>query len=252
MWQRRPQKEPARLRLKSGIRRHMTFARRIAVRYAVRVPGWQRSLVMTLARRSSFQSIVHRHWRRAVVRISPRINLNLATVPRETSSPPRSEVSAPVSPIRRLMTLIQSGKVVERVISSIQRESLLQRVTSSIERESLLRRVTPSIESESLLQRMVTRRRRIQADERFDPDGAIRRPISRVVRREPGVPRERRSYPARPAFEATASPRIHGRASEFATTQTEAPAIDVNRLSDEVIRSIDRRIIAKRERLGRM
>ena len=40
-----------------------------------------------------------------------------------------------------------------------------------------------------------------------------------------------------------------GRSQDFGGT-TEPPTVDVNRLTDQVLRAIDRRIIAQRERLG--
>jgi hypothetical protein len=39
--------------------------------------------------------------------------------------------------------------------------------------------------------------------------------------------------------------------SALAEGPPQLPAIDVNRLTDQVIRAIDRRIIANRERMGR-
>jgi hypothetical protein len=69
-------------------------------------------------------------------------------------------------------------------------------------------------------------------------------PVPRVVHRNAGRAASAESQPA------TAKPTD---AKAFSSTPaTTPPAIDVERLTNEVVRAIDRRIIAQRERLGRV
>jgi hypothetical protein len=80
-------------------------------------------------------------------------------------------------------------------------------------------------------------------------DLSLARPVSRVVRRPvtASVPADRRLLPE------TATTLPEPRSVVASRTSPPAPApIDVHRLTDQVIQAIDRRIIAQRERLGRI
>jgi len=74
------------------------------------------------------------------------------------------------------------------------------------------------------------------------------RPVPRVVRRSGAMQAGDEQPPAAGAFAATSSPRLaiaqvpgHGE-----------PPLDLNHLTDQVVQAIDRRIIAQRERMGRV
>lgn len=213
-------------RLRLQMQRHMNFAQRIAARYAGRSPGWLRSLNMTLVCRLGIQSMVLRHWQRALFHLSPRINLSFVSgIPEGVFRPDRPAVSTTISPIRRVMNWLRSETYVKRVVRSIERETLVEHVTS--------------------------RRRRIEADAGNGPDKPKQKPIMKVLRRERGLVTQKPDGPKAEVYEPIASP---GRGYQRGSVMTPAAtsSIDVNQLTDEVIRSIDRRIIARRERLGRV
>ena len=67
-----------------------------------------------------------------------------------------------------------------------------------------------------------------------------------VVRRSPAVPE-----PAAAEVLATDSSRSARTGTRKVVPRESQPAVDLNRLTDEVIQAIDRRILSQRERLGR-
>lgn len=74
-------------------------------------------------------------------------------------------------------------------------------------------------------------------------------PLRRVLRASPDARSERRP-PSDPAAATTLQARPD-RMLRDRVTRAPQPIVDVNGLTDQVIRAIDRRIIAQRERLGR-
>jgi hypothetical protein len=73
-------------------------------------------------------------------------------------------------------------------------------------------------------------------------------PVSRVFARGAPASQAGESAPTPPHEPAAASA---ARRSSSGSPQTDSPPVDLNQLTEEVIRAIDRRIIAQRERLGR-
>lgn len=226
MRRQRLRKQRTEFGLRLQIQRHANFARRITNRYAGRSPVWQRPLSMAMVRRIGPQSIVQRHWHRELFHLSPRINLSfISSLQQVVFKPKRPNVLSTILPIRRVMNWLQSPTIVKRIERSIENEILVEHVAS--------------------------RRRRIEVDAEFSTDKPQQKPISKVLRREKGLATQK---PDRLKLEATktmTSPE-HRYQSGSSMTAAATPAIDVNQLTDEVIRSIDRRIIAQRERLGRI
>ncbi len=226
MRQQRLRKQRTGFRLRLRMQRHANFAQRIANRYAGRSPVWQRPLSMALVCRLGLQSMVQRHWRRALFLLSPHFNLSYVSVLPEVIFRLKLPVeSTTILPIRRVMNRLRS--------------------------ETGVKRVERLIENETLVEHVVSRRRRIEADAAFSPDKPQQKPIAKVLRRERGLAIQKPDGPKAEVYEPTPSAEYRYQRSS-AITPASTPAIDVNQLTDEVIRSIDRRIIAQRERLGRV
>jgi hypothetical protein len=77
------------------------------------------------------------------------------------------------------------------------------------------------------------------------------RPVLRVFRRSPAI-RTAREVVSSPAIVESAAPRITAHPRDNRSRVADIPAVEVSRLTDQVIQAIDRRIIAQRERLGRV
>jgi hypothetical protein len=75
------------------------------------------------------------------------------------------------------------------------------------------------------------------------------RPVPRVVRRSGAVGTGDDQPPAAETFAAASRTRP---ATAQVPGHGELPSLDLNRLTDQVVQAIDRRIIAQRERLGRV
>lgn len=112
-----------------------------------------------------------------------------------------------------------------------------------------LRREAPELVS---LEHVEARSRRIEPGATLSiPALAINEPVPRVVRRlAPGLagaqPMDIGSVQP-----STRSANRHDVSPGWGSSGTTVPALDVDRLTEQVIKGIDRRIIAQRERLGR-
>jgi len=80
--------------------------------------------------------------------------------------------------------------------------------------------------------------------------GAMAQPVSRVVRRSGSIPVSPEVAPPMPPVRRFASDLGFQTADSGRKTVAFGPT-DLNRLTDQVIQAIDRRILAQRERLGR-
>lgn len=74
-------------------------------------------------------------------------------------------------------------------------------------------------------------------------------PVQRIVRRSATPDEPERSLA--PKHEEVASGMPEGQKKFKAVPLASVPSIDINRLTDQIIQTIDRRIIAQRERMGR-
>ena len=102
------------------------------------------------------------------------------------------------------------------------------------------RRLNPvRLMAETLIEYVKARSRRIEPT-------PIERHVPRVVRRMAPVSFSPEAVDARPV-----QPSMHPANRHGTSPVTAAPALDMDRLTEQVIQGIDRRIIAQRERLGR-
>lgn len=120
------------------------------------------------------------------------------------------------------------------------------------------------IRREHTLARLLARATRVEAATRPQPAaprrGAARHPapgpaappVERVLRRP--VPAQRDDAPAQPSVPTAlpAAPALRAAPVAPATARQLPGGLDVGRLADEVIETIDRRVLARRERLGRV
>ncbi len=136
----------------------------------------------------------------------------------------------------------------------------------------MLRTLVHSVESSTLdrlVYRMVTQGQRVEANSRAAPasfaPGSLAKPaastmaflpvpemppVQKIVRR--AVPAETESVASPRTMAGASGANYEAGRSTNARPQPPQPAIDVNQLTDQVIKAIDRRIIAQRERLGRV
>ncbi len=193
--------------------RHAGFARAITGRYGRRAAGAARPLGMTLARRWLFLNVVQRRLLRSTVRISPRLFMRPATLRDPTNG--RNDTGAPLA------------------VFHTHRLRLLP-------------------ENELLVRRITGRGRRIEAAEAaHGPGFPLEQPVQQVMRRSSQIPDDRQEGKRYRTAEWM-PPMDSGRSDSGWGRQPPAPAaIDTNRLTDQVIQAIDRRIIAQRERMGR-
>lgn len=196
--------------------RHARFAEWIARRYTLCSLQRRSPLSMTFARRWTLQSFMQRHWHRSTVTIAPRIEIRL---------------QAP----RRLIA--SGGPSGERPLN-----------LSHSRRLNPVRRM-----AETLMEYVEARARRIEpAAGLRNPTLSIDRPVPRVLRRIAPVSFNAEAVDAGQVQTSLHSANRHVTSPGPGSPVTAAPAIDVDRLTEQVIQGIDRRIIAKRERLGRL
>lgn len=103
-----------------------------------------------------------------------------------------------------------------------------------------------------IVRRLTKRLRRIDGAENNPPHPAsavaTARSIPRVLRR----PAAEAAVEAQPAADQTTNPSRQAAWPQQAARVDDPAALDINRLTEQVVSTIDRRIIAHRERLGRM
>jgi hypothetical protein len=195
--------------------RHARFAERIAGRYALRSLQKQAQLSLTFARRWTLQTFMHRHWHRSALPVAPRIEIRLQAMRRVIASGgPSGETPLAVSSPRRLNPV--------------------------------------RLMAETLIEYVKARARRIEPTARLgSPALPINRPVPRVVRHLAPVSFNAEAVEAGPVRASRRAADRHGTSPGPGGPVMAAPAIDVDRLTEQVIQGIDRRIIARRERLGR-
>jgi len=195
--------------------RHARFTGQIARRYAPRSLQKQAWLSMTFARRWTLQTIMQRNWHRFALTVAPRIEIRLQSIGRA----------------------IASGE--------------LRRETPRL--VSHLRRVRPlSLITETLIEHVVARSRRIEPEAKLSiPALSINGPVPRVVRRLASVSPDTKAMDIGSAQPSTRSANRYDLSPGRGSPVTTVAALDVDRLTEQVIKGIDRRIIAQRERLGR-
>jgi len=195
--------------------RHARFAEWIARRYTLCSLQRRSPLSMTLARRWKLQSFMHHHWHRSTVTIAPRIAIRLQAKRRGIASGgPSGETPSIVSypPCLNPVRLMA--------------ETLIEHV------KARARRIEPAARPRS-------------------PTLSIDTPVPRVLRRMAPVSFNAEAVDAGPVQTSLRSANRHVTGPGPGSPVTAAPALDVDRLTEQVIEGIDRRIIAQRERLGR-
>jgi hypothetical protein len=242
---------PGQRRKRSGTcdNRWLGWAQSLADRHS-RIAVNHRGSSLTFMHPATTLPLYCEQWRRAAWTITPQINLSIGPIlrlfqrahGREASNEHRTERHR--APLEYPVTNTQAF-IVERRSSTWQRP--LQRVFAFAMFEeagearpvSRARHETLPVErSLQVVRRVVDERRRVEE------------PTRRTL-----VAREHRSMPR---IEAAVAPETvmqspRGlRVGAQGMMQTTAPSIDINQLTDRVVRNIDSRIIAHRERMGRL
>jgi hypothetical protein len=125
---------------------------------------------------------------------------------------------------------------------------IVQRLFTRMERINGLTRIHGSVATAagaSLREAETTKRAPLSS---FSPEV---RPVPRVFRRPIAISGTGEVAPS-PSFIHDVPPQIAAHARDNRPRVVNVPSIEVSRLTDQVIQAIDRRIIAQRERLGRV
>jgi len=203
------------LELASGGRtcRVSLFAARIAARHETR-PPWRRTpLSMVFARPWRLQTFTQRYWQTFSLRVAPHVHLRLQTLRRANEA---SDSGAAMPPPSRHVEPVEPVHPLAR----------------------------------SLFEYVHARARRVDAT--FGSAAApVNTPVPRVLRRLAPVASTMRLDAASPEARTRREPRIDVKSAAHPGAVPATPAIDVERLTEQVIKGIDRRIIAQRERFGR-
>jgi hypothetical protein len=206
--------------------RHADFARSILARYGLVSgrPGWAERIL----RRAAFGVVMQPIIQRSQFRFAPRFSLHQTTLPVVVRRD-----SQPVTVITRV------------VLPAETLESVRTRREMQVVREMVRQR----------LQRTETLYRRLaQRGQRIEPGGQTTQPPS-VFASEDGAPMVLRAQPPVPREVVRNTPPEAetpvGEVRRPAAPAEAPPQVDVNRLTEDVIRAIDQRIIARRERMGK-
>ena len=190
------------------------FAARIAGRYETRALQRQMRVGMEFARPWALHIITRRYWRKSTVHVAPHFHLRLQAT-RAATAPYDRGTSLPM-PLVDVRPAEAGRHTKETLIEYVHTRS---------------RRVEPTFGSTSLQPAT---------------------PVARVVRRLAPVGAIARAE-AEPAQDG---PRIakrdDTRAVKSSAPIVAAPPVDLERLTEQVIKGIDRRIVAQRERFGRL
>jgi hypothetical protein len=228
------------------------FAQSVIDRYAGITAG-RPGLLERVYRRLAFGVFLQRIYQRPA-HTPPTLPVRLALTllfPRLESSPAGEPSAQPPEPAlpRSEMPLAEQLRAV-----------LTRRFTRESRTEETARHIITR--SRQIEERITASARRVEAGSRSQPPGDTTgrvvspaaanqppvTPVSRVFTRSAPASQEGGSAPTLPHEPTTASTVRH---SSGDSAPTDSPPVDLNRLTDEVIRAIDRRIIAQRERLGR-
>ena len=236
-------------RAASGPSNATTFAARVLERYGGSVPG-RVGMLERVYRRLAFSVLLQRTYQQAAP--APINTLNLALTLNFPYSSVGSGAEAPWM-VARLAGVVAGESSLDEHL----REVLLQRVRTESQVETLARQiVTRTSRTE---ERISASTRRVEAGS--GPPGAMARhgvsmarPVSATNPPLPAISREYARGPVGNGDRSSSAPEV---ADEPATsiTRRATPAgpatVDVNELTEQVIRAIDQRIIAQRERMGR-
>ena len=216
------------------------FARSIADRYSLSQTLWANSALRV--RRKGLEGSVQSFQHHLHVNIMPRLNftaIHLRTLP-----PGPAEGGVFSGPLIEKTLLLQLGREIPLVpMEDLLRRNLVQRLVTRGERvEELIRQSRTSFQVLDA----------VGAVRRSEPEQTISfsRPAQNVVRRTP-LAKPDSARPSRPADNEFGG--FWGRQRETVTPSLpQTAALDINRLTEQVIQAIDRRIIAQRERLGKV
>lgn len=204
------------------------FAQAIWERYTGRVWPWSpQSLVLRQDRPAVAGQYLQQHLH---THIAPRLNLTVLTWPARSNDPLNG---APILPMTRVR--VEPEMHVPR--------TFIQTAASSA--------------PEQLASRVIASNRRVEAGPVTTPANSKARlpilgvqPVPRTVRHEAPMETERGSS-TRPAESSPTESQAELKAGNSRPRPGEG-SLDLNQLTDQVIRAIDHRIIAQRERLGRI
>jgi hypothetical protein len=228
------------------------WAARIGARFGRSIAA-RRMAMLLHAPGSRLTLMVEQRWLRTIVNWSTRFQLSIAARANEPT-PLRREPAAPAGPelvTRWRERILDEHPQIERAPGG---ESLIgerAKIFNWNRVESVLRSERTSFERyfvhghNTTTVQMVTR----MADRASRRADRVESPVQMTGHRAMTLRRE----PVRTAVSKEPPVERNGRRSELPIAQPPAmPAIDVNQLAEQVIRQIDRRVVARRERMGRI
>jgi hypothetical protein len=187
------------------------FAAQIAARHQTGPSGRRMPLSIVFARPWRFQTVTQRYRQTFGVQFAPHVHLRIPTPRRAVAT---GEIDAAKPPPYRVEAIAPVHRLARRLVESVQ-----------------------------------ARARRVEATS-GSPTAPVNAPVPRVVRRLAPEALTTRADAAPPEPRTRLAAR-HDVSPAARHAVAAPPAIDVERLTEQVIKSIDRRIIAQRERFGR-
>lgn len=219
--------------------RAAAFAQAITDRFTVRALPWlPQSLTFKQDRPGVAVQYLQQH---SHTHVAPRLALTVLAWP---AAQPGSAAHEPARPASRLRVEqeIRTLRTVIRLSESSAPEQLVHRVLAQSRRVEGMPPAAHLQASRSLL-------REPASAEAAELETPMVQPVPRIVRRLAPVEADQVAS-MRPA-EGSRPVRGEGLRATGTSPRPPEQVIDVNRLTDQVIQAIDRRIIAQRERLGR-
>lgn len=202
---------------------HRGFVERILARYGVTAES---GVGLTLIFRRMPVPVQTAFYSSTQQIAAPRITLKLASASYLETAMPASETHHFVRELTRAVQMVYA----ERDHTTAEQRLIERLIQQVIRQVNLIERQTDS-------QKTVEQRREIYRRQVFQQQGQFIPAVRQVLVRPAAPPAEPPKSPPAVSHKTPAAPPV--------------PAVDVNQLTDQVIRAIDSRIIAMRERMGR-
>ena len=234
------------------VTRDSGLAQALLARYLARAWLWGR--LGLIFHRQQPGPIVQHVARRVWINLAPRLQLTL--VHNEAASPEATAValSAPAWLLNRPAQSSALTQIVRRLHRREQVElSVRMQTTQRLLKRSARVKAVAAPGSQPAPRTHISTPRALPSPGAPDPITRAARPVQRVVRRATNGRADAQDGRPNPA----ARPDVHPEASFAASGRSPvaapvAPAVDITRVTEQVMQQIDRRILAHRERTGRI
>jgi hypothetical protein len=234
------------------ISKHLEFARKIASRHQNLMGHWpqlQRTFQEIWSDRAG--TPIHRHWNQSIT-LAPRLNLTLLGLTMyggNISDRPQTADRRPQAwqPVRRTATWRPVQQLLQRVGKGDL--ELIQDIRETIERQRQVISRGWRVENLQTIYRTLPEQ---MATAPGPANYPTTRPVPRVLRRSPQEGGAKDQDQAFKSSRPSGPTPFRTPASGFGPAPPNSPPIDMNQLTNQVMQAIDRRLLAYRERIGRV